>query len=118
MVPNCPPPEAIWAHAPLGPSRRLMEWLRCTPSTGEDMRGQAGSSSGFWGGAGGLGGGPGEGALEVGGPGPGPRTKLLQFPKLQWLLTGPLWEDSVELRASEGEPAFLGPLQAQASFVG
>lgn len=40
----------------------------------------------------------------------GPRTKLLQFPQLQWLFRRPFWEDGTELRASEGQPALLGPL--------
>lgn len=50
------------------------------------------------------------GCLEVGGSGLDPRTKLLKFPKLQWFLAGSLWEDSMELRANEGEPALLGLL--------
>jgi hypothetical protein len=67
---------------------------------------------------GGGGAGLGQGILEIGELSKGPHTKLLQFPELQRLFPGPLWEDSPELRASQGKPAFLSLLKAQASFTG
>lgn len=59
-----------------------------------------------------------KGILEIREASKGPHTKLLQSPELQRLFPGPLWEDSPELRASQGKPAFLGLLEAQASFAG
>lgn len=42
MVPNLLPPEVLWGHTPLGPTRQHKGLLRCTPRAGENMRGQAG----------------------------------------------------------------------------